>query len=375
MWYSCSDKRPPAQGKSAFKNESSINGESVNHIIITKRQFDSSHFEIGGIEERAIEQLLPVTGEIHLPPRSKASVSTYLEGSVKNIKLLEGQWVAKGQQLFTVRNPSLIDLQESYLIASGELQYLSTEFERQNQLFKKQISLKKDLLKIESELRTTKARVAAMYKKLSLYGLNPAVIDTEHLVTEIAISAPISGYISTVDVVEGQYLEASTSAVSIVNTSQMHLELKILEKDIYKLSKDQKVTFFVQGAPDKEYETGIHLIQKELDDQRMVQIDCDLNSETEKNLVAGMFVSAFIHIGSHTGWAIVEEAVVHLDGDDYVLEVIEENEKEIHLKAIKIIAEESEGGYRELKLEAEGYSGKRFLTKGAYYIMEAPNAS
>jgi cobalt-zinc-cadmium efflux system membrane fusion protein len=52
--------------------------------------------------------------------------------------------------------------------------------------------------------------------------------------TTIAIIAPISGYITAVEVKIGSSVSPNTSLFSIVDNSKMHVDLLVYEKDLLK---------------------------------------------------------------------------------------------------------------------------------------------
>ena len=47
-------------------------------------------------------------GKFDLPPESKASVSSFYGGAIKELKLLPGEYVKKGSLLFKLENPDFV---------------------------------------------------------------------------------------------------------------------------------------------------------------------------------------------------------------------------------------------------------------------------
>ena len=109
--------------------------ESESHVVtITIEQFESSNMLLGQLSAQPFSQSIKTFGMFEAPPESKASVSAYFEGYVKELKLLIGQKVNKGQVLFTLENPAYIQVQQNFLEAKGRLKYLKSDYERQKNL-------------------------------------------------------------------------------------------------------------------------------------------------------------------------------------------------------------------------------------------------
>ena len=115
--------------------EKSLIVESESHgVSITIEQFQSSNMLLGKLSTQPFSQSIKTFGMFEAPPESKASVSAYFEGYVKELKLLIGQKVNKGQVLFTLENPAYIQVQQNFLEAKGQLKYLKSDYERQKNL-------------------------------------------------------------------------------------------------------------------------------------------------------------------------------------------------------------------------------------------------
>lgn len=357
---------------SACKNEipesslDAIESEPLG-ISIDQNQFTSSKFELGKIQQQSFSKMLNATGSIHIPERSKAAVSTLMSGTIGAINLIEGQWVNKGQKLFSVTNPELINLQEEYLVSNGKLEYLREEYNRQIDLSKENLSTKKDLLKAKSELTTTQARHGSLSKKLSLYGINTANLSTTNLVSSLAVSAPISGYVAQIDVMQGMYIEPNQSALTLANTSQVYLELSVLEKDALLLKKDQKLTFTLQGNPTKKYNATIYLINKSINEKQMISVNCKIDGDT-KQLVPGMYANANIILDAYQANALPETALVKVNEAYFGLALKNSDTSTMTFDKIAFETGEIQNGYIELVDPSE--LTFEYLTKGAYFLIQ-----
>ncbi len=338
---------------------------TVPLIEITQKQFESSAFMLGKVTDQMFTTEIQALGNIHLPNRNKAIVSAFMGGFVSNINLIPGQYVRKGSRLFTLSNPDYIDLQQAFLESSGLITYLQEEYERQQTLAEEKISAKKNLLKAGSDLSREKAKLASVKEKLRLIGINVDDLTTDNLTSSIGIYAPVSGYISDVQAIPGMFLQPGVTAVEIMDVSHIHLELSVLEKDIPNVKRGQLVKFYTPHQQDKIFEAEVHLIEREIDEDRMMNIHCHLDRETQKELVPGMFVEGSILMDDYTGKALPAEAVVEVDNAYYVLEKVGEQAYSFERKRV-------ETGHRNddfVEVLSGVNASAEYLTKGAYYMI------
>jgi hypothetical protein len=76
-------------------------------------------------------------GIIDVPPQNKSYIAMPFGGYIKEIKVLDGMMVQKGQVLLVVEHPEIIQLQQTYLELQGQMEFLSADLERQKQLYEK----------------------------------------------------------------------------------------------------------------------------------------------------------------------------------------------------------------------------------------------
>lgn len=349
-------------------NEEPIEEVASANIRIESKQFSSSGFVLGTMVQQPFNSTLSVSGMIHLPEKSQAVVSTLMNGTVGAVDWIDGQWVSKGTTLFTIVNPELINMQEEFLVAQSQMAYLREEYSRQQQLANENITTQKDLLKAKSELNITEAKYHSVKKKLELYGINADQLTVGNLVSSLEIKAPISGYVSEIYALRGSYLQSNTPALKIGNTNHMHLELSVLEKDASLLAKGQKISFNVQNDPSKIFTGTIHLVNKMIDENRMITIHVHIDDEASKTLIPGMYANAKIILDNKTMIALPKEAVVKSGNDYYVLKLIKKDADAYEFEQIKVQVGEENNGFVSLKDTT--LDSSQYLTKGAYFMIQ-----
>ncbi len=359
-------------GACAEKTDDQNTSESAENvenkiISITQKQFESSGYQISGFDTKSFKSTLKVNGKIHMPIKNKAGITSLIGGVVSNMNLYHGQKVNKGQRLFTLTNPELIDLQQEYLELKGQLSFLEAEYLRQKSLSEEKLSPGKNILKADSDLKIAQAKYAALEKKLEMVGINPDNVSNSNLLTSLQINAPLSGYVSEIHLTPGAFLKPYEMAMEIDDTDHLHLELKIMERDISKVKVHQKLQYQVLENPDQLFEAEVHLIEKLVDEDRMVNLHCHLAEKDESNFIPGMYVIADLFIDEKESFALPEAAIVNLGSENYVAQL--ENPGSYTFVRKKILTGITQNGYVEILNSEDFGKDAQFIIEGAYYVI------
>jgi cobalt-zinc-cadmium efflux system membrane fusion protein len=158
----------------------------------------------------------------------------------------------------------------------------------------------------------------------------------------------------------------------LINPSDIHLNLKVFEKDLDKLSIGQKLLAFNNNQPDKKYPCEIILISQELSIDRSAEVHCHFE-DYDKTLLPGMYMNAEVEIDLNDSPSINEEAIVSHEGKDYLF--ISKGKNEFEMLEIK--KGSSENNFTQIiTLDGKDISGSQIVTKGAYsLLMQLKNKS
>jgi len=341
-----------------------------DHIMLTKSQFESENMDLGAIALRTFNHSVTTTGFIDVPPQNKASVSSFVDGYIKNTPLLVGDIVKKGQLLVTLENTEFIELQQNYLEVAEKLNYLKSEYTRQKTLFAENISSQKNYLKAESTYKSALAHYNGLKQKLKMLNLDPIVIEQGKFSSSIKLFAPISGSITKVNVSNGSYVSAANEILEIVNLDHVHLELSIFEKDILNIKKNQKINFKVPEASQETFQAEVHLVGTTVDQtNRTIKIHGHINDDEHTSFVSGMFIEASIITASSEHFALPKEAVVELNNSYYALILESQNDTNYKFKRIELKIGLQTEDYLEI-LNNDALQGKQLLTKGAFMLIK-----
>ncbi|OAD90288.1 efflux transporter periplasmic adaptor subunit [Aequorivita soesokkakensis] len=340
-------------------------------VHLSKAQFENAKMEVGQLTEKPFAETVQTSGMIDVPPQSRAVISAFAGGYIKNTPLLVGNKVSKGQRLVTLENPEFITMQQNYLETAEQLSYLKSEYERQRIMFDEKITSQKSFLKAESEYKSNLARYNSFKKNLEMLNINPASVQAGNIVSAVNIYSPIDGNVTQVYVNTGTYVSPADKIMEIMNTDHIHLELKVFEKDLLQLKKGQEILFTVPEASKEIFKGEVHLVGTSIDpNTRIALIHGHIDEKDEQNFTAGMFVEAQIVTGTSDQWALPENAVVEMEGKNYVLLIENENAEEFEILPVEVKIGATYNGFTAIGKSEKFKPETKFLTKGAFVLLQ-----
>ena len=233
-------------------------------------------------------------GTFVLSPQHHASVTLSIAGIVKSTSLLSGKYVQKGELLATLENPEFINLQQNYLDAYAQCEYLETEYQRQEILSKEEAVSQKKFQQSKADYLSMKSRKDAAAAQLKMVGVSPQSLSEKGIVPLLEVHAPISGYISNLQMNLGKHITAGEPLCEIIDKSNTLIKLTAYEKDISRIKTGDKIEFRVNGMGNDRFGGEIISIGQQIDNiNRSLEVFAKV---TENNSLfrPGMYVNARI---------------------------------------------------------------------------------
>lgn len=153
-------------------------------------------------------------------------VSSRVQGRIEKLHYKEvGQYVGKGQPLYSIYSENLLTLQREYLLSVRQAEELK---EKRYESFAK-----------------------AAEKKLILFGMTAVqvgqLVDQKIADPRITFLAPVSGIIGKIDGVEGQYVNEGSALYRIENLDQVWVEAELYAGETPLVKVGDRVTVRVSG--------------------------------------------------------------------------------------------------------------------------------
>ncbi|MBK7883435.1 MAG: efflux RND transporter periplasmic adaptor subunit [Chitinophagaceae bacterium] len=367
--------------------------ENPNAAALTREQINSIGVELGTIEQKQLTASVKANGMLKVPNQNKASVNSIYSGVIKSLLLQPGNYVSRGQTIATIANPEFIQAQSQYLNINAEIGLAELEVKRQKELNAGNAGALKNLQAAETKLRTLRTAKSTYAQQIQLMGINPSRLSNGKLISVLAITSPISGVVSNVMVKMGSYVDATTAVAEIVDNSQLHLDLFVYEKDLSKLKNNQTIHFTITNNQGKEYDAQVYSLGSSFEgESKAITVHAKVQGE-KTGLIDGMNVTAVISLDQTTVPAVPNDAIVTVEGQDYIFMLTDEQKsnsknsvqknstephnnkkgkdqegKEITFERIPVAKGTSDVGYTEITLLKEIPKEAKIVVKGAFFV-------
>ena len=341
-----------------------------NIISISEAQFDEYGMKLGHATMEQVNKSIDAVGYIEVPRENKAEIRSYIGGYLHSSPLLPGDYVKKGQFLISLKNLEYIQLQQDYLNALEELTYLKEVHKRKKALAEENITSINSRQQAESEYKSALANLEGLRKKLQLINIDTDKLSADNITSTIHLYAPISGYITLVNAVQGQFAEPTDVIFEIINTDHLHVKLKVYENDILKIKKGDKINFQIPQTENNFYSGEVFLVGKTIEEEdRTVLVHCRITEEASLPVVAGMFVEAKIIIGVEEQFCLPVSAFIREENNYYVFTNITKGNDAYTFEKVSVeVGEVTEDCIEIPKNSRDKIAGKEILIEGAFNL-------
>jgi len=316
FWSSCRSNNGPEVSPAADAEQT--------HVQLTAEQLANARLSIGTAQRRTLSTVLRVGGVVDVPPRSLVSVSFPLGGYLQYTRLLPGTPVRKGEVLAVLEDPQYIQLQQEYLTTTARLEFAEAELRRQKALQDGQAGSLKALQQAQVEYQTLRIQQRALSEKLRLIGIEPAQLSEDNLSRSVRVLSPIDGFVSAVHANIGKYVTPTDVLFELINPKDIHLNLKVFEKDVPLLRIGQPVRAYAPDRPQQVYKGEIILISRNLGPDRTVEVHCHFD-RYDAAVLPGMYLQAEVRVDLHEALAVPENALVRWENRHFVFAQRSEN--------------------------------------------------
>lgn len=207
-----------------------------------------------------------------LEPNEEANIALNTAGKLKSFTVKLGSKVSKGQVIGSIDH-SLKQLS----VQSTQLQIdkLTLDYQRTKELYNGNASTKLDVDNAK-------------------YNLDNAVIQLASLKQQIAdgsLISPINGIVTATNIEVGEFLNVGATAAKVVDVTTMKANVKVSERDVYRLEEGMIVHIKTDIYPDKNIDGKITFISPTGDASHNYQVEVEIKDVKSLHLKAGTFVS------------------------------------------------------------------------------------
>ncbi len=331
-------------------------------VELTNEQIKMAGIEIGQPEKRPVSAHLECSGIVEVPPQSLASVHSPIEGFATTVNHYPGEFIKKGTLMTSIKNQELIHKQKQLLEAIIQMNYLKGELDRQKTLALENATSLKEVSKMSADYQMAKTTYNGLKTELIYFGINVSELEEKGVIQEaLPLYAPISGFISEVNINQGKRIQPQDLLFEIVDNAHIHLELQIFAKDLGKIQKGQLIEALIPGQ-DQRFKASVYLVGKTIDLETKTALVHAHFSNEPVSIHPGTFMRARIFLDKNEVWTLPEEAIVR-EGEQSFIFV----KSGAGFEKVPVRIGQMQDGHVEL-MDWDPNLKESAAVKGAYYL-------
>ncbi|NML64141.1 efflux RND transporter periplasmic adaptor subunit [Hymenobacter sp. RP-2-7] len=341
-----------------------------DQVAVSQAQEKAAGIVLGTFERQNMTTEVQANGSVEVPPQNRVSITAIMGGYVQAVAVLPGQRVAAGATVATLRSPEYLTMQQNYLQSKAKVRFLAEDLERQRILDVEDVGAKRKLQQARADYATEQATLRATAAQLRLLGISVARLDaTGQIVPSVALTTPIAGYVKAVNINPGQFVNPQDVLVEVLNRDDLHLELKVFEKDVTQVKPGQKILFRVQNANrDEELTARVFLVGKAFDDDaRTVRVHAHLEPE-RRDLLPGQFVAARIQTAGARVRTLPEAALIQAGDLSYIFRRVGQDSGRTVFRRVRVRAGQPQHGDVALTVLDPLPDTTQLVRRGAYFL-------
>lgn len=278
-------------------------------------------------------------GTYTYPSAHRFTISAYVDGFVSEINVKPYATVKKGQKLFVLKSPKLLDLQSDYITTLLEFEFYQKEIKRLKPLSEKGVVASKRYTEAKNRHDQLKTATAFKQNLLKAYGLSQAQLNkvtSQHKAyPSLTISAPADSTVSTLEIQVGTFVHQGDTLAKLVDTTECHFEVDMPWQLAASLKQGDKL--YTQNNT-----FNIFAMSPDIDPISQTR-GIDLHEEKGCNAQGGASMSVTLY-QKQSAWKVPSSAVVGMENGH-------------------VIFVAANGGYRALPVTVLAQlEGKNFIT-------------
>ncbi|HEX2790247.1 MAG TPA: efflux RND transporter periplasmic adaptor subunit [Steroidobacteraceae bacterium] len=342
--------------------------KSENTVVLSDSQLQM--IDVGTVSEYTFPLQREAVGSIDFNEDMETQVFPPYQGRISKLFATLGDNVSKGQALFTIESPDLIQAGSALIAAAGVLDLTSKTLERAKQLHDVQGIADKDLELAVSDQQTAEGALKAARDGVAVFGKSPAEIDrmvrTRAIDRYLVVLSPVSGRVTARNAAPGVFVQPGNTPApySVADISRIWLNASVTESDMPLVKKGQQIRVTVMAFPDRAYEGRISTVGSTVDPQLhrgLVRAEID---DPKHELLPGMFAAFVIVTGDPVKAAAMPVDGVVREGDGSMTVWVTADGHHFTQRTVKLGLQD--GGYDQV---IDGVSpGERVVVKGAIIL-------
>jgi len=220
-------------------------------IQLTPQQMQSIGIVLGKVEFRPVGAELRFYGNVQVDERRQAYVQTRFAGWIRKVYAdATGNFIGKGQPLFTIYSPDLVSTEHEYLLAKKNSESLQQS-------------------KVSGVASGASSLFSAAKERLLQWEVSPAEIEKldqdGKVITDLTVNSPVSGYITQKNALPNMYVQPETMLYTVADLSDVWVLAQVFQSDAGKIKPGDPAAITLDAYPGRVFSGRVDYILPQLD--------------------------------------------------------------------------------------------------------------
>jgi membrane fusion protein, heavy metal efflux system len=324
----------------------------------------------GVVSEHEFPLQKEAVGNIDFNEERSVQVFTPYPGRITRLFVKVGDNVVKGQTLFTIQSPDLIQAESTLIAAAGVRDLTTHALERARELYQVQGIAQKDLQQAISDQQSAEGSLKAARNAVEVFGKSPAEIErivaTRTIDPALVVPSPMTGRVTARNAAPGLYVQPGNAPApySVADVSLVWMVASVTEADMPVVRIGQHLDVSVMAFPGRVFKGQISTVGATVDPQLhrgMIRAEIE---DPRHELLPGMFATFRILTGEPVQAVAVPLDGVVREGDGSETVWVTEDGHRFTKRTVRVGLQRD--GYDQI---LEGVRpGERIVTKGAVFL-------
>lgn len=302
--------------------------EESSEVRLTAKQVTLAGIKSVEATLGRIDLSIDLAGEVHVNQDRVVHVVPRVPGVVRSVKSYLGDKVEKGTVMAVLDSRELADAKSAYVAAHERRRLASSNFKREERLWKKKISSEQEYLNAKSTLAEAQIVQRAALQQLRALGNSPDVLKrltngSSESFTRYEVRAPLAGTIIEKHVTNGASVDHKEPIFRIADLEKIWVIASVYEKDIARIDRGQTASIKTKAYPDRTFEGRLTWVSDTIDERtRTLKVRIEVNN-AKRLLKPGMFVRASVIVDAKEGVLSIPASAVRRQGGETIVFVDE----------------------------------------------------
>ena len=243
-----SDSEPGSAGE---MQTGIVQDTPLSPIQLTPQRMQSIGIVLGKVESKSVNSELRFYGNVQVDERRQAYVQTRFAGWIRKVYAdATGNFIGKGQPLFTIYSPDLVATEQEYLLAKKNSESLQQST-------------------VNGVASGASSLFSAAKERLLQWEVSPGEIEKldqgGKAITDLTIYSPVSGYITDKKALPNMYVQPETMLYTVADLSDVWVLAQVFQSDAGKIKPGDIAEVTVDAYPGRVFNGRVEYILPQLD--------------------------------------------------------------------------------------------------------------